>query len=275
MLMKYNGIRSLYKLWLLALATAIGASALGGCIMQNANRAPVARAESQRLIAHFTTYYGESSDNRKYNVELAARKIDGTVLYPEDEFSFNDTVGRRTERNGFKSALIIQDGVFVEGLGGGVCQVSSTVYNCALLAGLTISHVRPHSLPVSYVAPSFDAMVSSETDFRFVNTLSGAVTLKVKTDGKYIRAEIYGFDCVTVRRRSETVEILPYKTEYRDDDTIPLGEEVIETYGKNGLKSVGYLDYFNDGVLINSILIRRDIYLPLNRVILRGTHAAD
>ncbi len=272
MLMKRKLIERMDLLRLFAIAFMTIAAAIGGSIMQSADRAPIAMAESPKLIAHFTTYYGESSENRKYNVELAARKIDGTVLYPEDEFSFNDTVGKRTEANGFRNALIISDGEFVDGIGGGVCQVSSTVYNCALLAGLTISHVRPHSLPVSYVAPSFDAMVSSETDFRFVNTLSGAVTLKVKTDGKYIRAEVYGFDEITVRRRSETIEVLPFETEYRDVDTLALGTEVIDSYGKNGLKSEGYLDFFKDGKMINSLLIRRDTYLPQKRVILRGTN---
>ncbi len=237
-------------------------------------RYDVANASSYepKLIAHFSTYYGESSQSRKHNVELAARKIDGTVLYPEDEFSFNDTVGKRTEANGFKSALIIQDGSFVEGVGGGVCQVSSTVYNCALLAGMTISSIRPHSLPVSYVAPSFDAMVSSETDFRFVNTVSGPVTLKVVADGMYIRAEIYGIDGVSVRRRSETVAVLPHETEYIDDDTLPLGKEVIDSYGKDGLKSEGYLDFFENGKMIRSVLIRRDTYKPQKRIILRGTN---
>jgi len=225
-----------------------------------------------QLIAHFSTYYGESSEGRKHNVELAARKISGTVLYPEDEFSFNDIVGKRTEANGFQKAYIIQDGTFVEGIGGGVCQVSSTVYNCALLAGMTISHVQPHSLPVSYVAPSFDAMVSSSSDFRFVNTLSGPVTVKVLTDGSYIRAEVYGFDPISIRRRSETVEILPHVTTYVDDETLPLGKEVIDTYGKDGLKSVGYLDFFENGKLVRSVLIRRDTYKPQNRIILRGTN---
>lgn len=111
------------------------------------------------MIACFSTYYGDSKQNRKDNVALACRKIDGTVLYPEDEFSFNDTVGARTMKNGFKSAYIIQNGEFVEGVGGGVCQVSSTLYNCALLCDLAITCVRAHSLPVGYVAPSFDALV--------------------------------------------------------------------------------------------------------------------
>lgn len=228
-------------------------------------------SDGQKLIARFSTYYGDSKPNRKDNVALACRKIDGMVLYPEDEFSFNDIVGARTVENGFKSAYIIKDGEFVEGIGGGVCQVSSTLYNCALLANLTITCVRAHSLPVSYVAPSFDAMVSTASDLRFVNTLSSPVTIKMLADGKYLKAEMYGIESCTIRRRSQTIETLPFEIEYRDDATLKLGEEVIDTYGKAGLRSQGFLEYYQNGKLIKTVLIRKDTYFPQKRIVLRGT----
>lgn len=228
-------------------------------------------SDGQKLIARFSTYYGDSKPNRKDNVALACRKIDGTVLYPEDEFSFNDIVGARTVENGFKSAYIIKDGEFVEGIGGGVCQVSSTLYNCALLANLTITCVRAHSLPVSYVAPSFDAMVSTASDLRFVNTLSSPVTIKMFADGKYLKAEMYGIGSCIIRRRSQTIETLPFEIEYRDDATLKLGEEVIDTYGKAGLRSQGFLEYYQNGKLLKTVLIRKDTYFPQKRIVLRGT----
>ena len=228
-------------------------------------------SDGQKLIARFSTYYGDSKPNRKDNVALACRKIDGTVLYPEDEFSFNDIVGARTVENGFKSAYIIKDGEFVEGIGGGVCQVSSTLYNCALLANLTITCVRAHSLPVSYVAPSFDAMVSTASDLRFVNTLSSPITIKMIADGKYLKAEMYGMESCTIRRRSQTIETLPFEVEYRDDATLKLGEEVIDTYGKAGLRSQGFLEYYQNGKLLKTVLIRKDTYFPQKRIVLRGT----
>lgn len=228
-------------------------------------------SDGQKLIARFSTYYGDSKPNRKDNVALACRKIDGTVLYPEDEFSFNDIVGARTVENGFKSAYIIKDGEFVEGIGGGVCQVSSTLYNCALLANLTITCVRAHSLPVSYVAPSFDAMVSTTSDLRFVNTLSSPVTIKMFADGKYLKAKMYGIESCAIRRRSQTIETLPFEVEYRDDATLKLGEEVIDTYGKAGLRSQGFLEYYQNGKLLKTVLIRKDTYFPQKRIVLRGT----
>lgn len=227
--------------------------------------------ETYRLIAHFSTYYGDSKQNRKDNIALAARKIDGFVLYPEDEFSFNDVVGKRTVENGFKTAYVIQDGDFVEGVGGGVCQVSSTLYNCALLANLAITCVRAHSLPVSYVAPSFDAMVSSASDLRFVNTLCAPITLRMNANGKYLRTEIYGIGKFDIKRRSMTLGSIPFEVEYRDDDTLEQGKELIDTYGKEGLKSQGWLDYYQNGKLAKSVLVRSDNYAPQKRIILKGT----
>ena len=232
----------------------------------------VAMAENPKveLIASFYTFYGESSANRKHNVKVAVDKINGTTLAPEEEFSFNDIVGKRTEENGFKTAYIIQDGEFVEGIGGGVCQVSSTLYNAVLLADLTITRVQAHSLPVSYVAPSFDAMVSSGSDFRFVNTLSAPVTIKMSADGKYVKCDVYGVAGRKISRRSETIEILECETIYRDDDTLLFGQEVVEDSGANGLRSRGYLQYEGGGKVATR-LIRTDFYAPQTKIVLRGT----
>lgn len=230
----------------------------------------VAHAETPtvRLLARFCTYYGDSAENRKSNVELACRKISGLTLYPEEEFSFNSQVGARTVANGFKTAYIIQDGDFVEGVGGGVCQVSSTLYNCALLAGLAITCVNPHSLPVSYVSPSFDAMVSSGSDFRFVNVLSAPIKIVMKADGKDIVAEIYGVGESNIKRRSETLETIPFDTEYRESEDVQEGEEIVDSQGKEGVKSRGYLDYYENGKLVRSVQIRSDYYAPQKKVIL-------
>ncbi len=221
-----------------------------------------------KLLARFCTYYGDSSENRKANVELACRKINGLTLYPEEEFSFNGQVGERTVKNGFKTAYIISDGDFVEGVGGGVCQVSSTLYNCALLANLAVTCVNPHSLPVSYVAPSFDAMVSSGSDFRFVNTLSAPIKIVMVANGRDITAEIYGVDKVTIKRRSLTIEQIPFETIEKESEDVPQGGEIVDTAGKNGIKSQGFLDYYEDGKLLKSVLIRTDYYAPQKRVIL-------
>ena len=261
--MKGAKIRLFIFAWLIATCMVIVA---GGTMA----KPKIASAEtpSVKLLARFCTYYGDSAPNRKSNVELACRKINGLVLYPEDEFSFNAQVGERTAKNGFKTAYIIQDGDFVEGVGGGVCQVSSTLYNCALLSGLAITCVNPHSLPVSYVAPSFDAMVSSGSDFRFVNTLSAPIKITMKADGSDIVAEIYGVGKQTIKRRSEIVETIPFEIEYREDATLAVNDEVVDSEGKEGVKSRGYLDYYENGELVKSELIRTDFYAPQKKIVL-------
>ena len=117
-LRKFNGV------FRTAAAAAVCIAALSGILCGMTTLARTANAETPEitLIAKFSTYYGDSSDGRKHNVALAAKAIDGTVILPEDEFSFNDTVGARTKARGYRSAFIIQDGTFVEGIGGGVCQ---------------------------------------------------------------------------------------------------------------------------------------------------------
>ena len=253
------------------LAAGILALLCISCCMPDIPATAHAETPEITLIAHFATYYGDSSEGRKHNIALAASAIDGVVLAQEEEFSFNDIVGARTEERGYRAAYVIQDGVFVEGVGGGVCQVSGTLYNCALLADLTVTCARPHSLPVSYLAPSFDAMVSSESDLRFVNTLSAPVTVKMTADGSYLRAEMYGVKGeFSVRRRSETVGEIPFETEHLADPSLPPGEERVESPGKNGLRSEGWLEYFRDGTLVRSLRIRRDTYLPQKRIICEG-----
>lgn len=108
-----------------------------------------------------------------------------TEIANGEEFSFNAAVGERTEERGYSTAKVIENGKFVEGVGGGVCQVSSTVYNCALLSGLTVTERHRHSLAVSYVEPSFDAMVSySYADLRFYNDTGKSVFIVADADGE-------------------------------------------------------------------------------------------
>ena len=145
------------------------------------------------LRARFTTDYSQSNDNRKSNIKLALKKIYGTVLGSGEEFSFSKQVGRRTAANGFKEAKIIVGGEYVEGFGGGVCQASTTLYNCAVRADLSITQARNHSLVSSYVSPSFDAMVNSgSSDLRFVNGGDEPVFLRCYGTDTTAVVEIYG-----------------------------------------------------------------------------------
>jgi vancomycin resistance protein VanW len=145
------------------------------------------------LRSAYFTNYASSSANRKSNLALAASKLDGHLLQPGDVFSYNDHVGPRTESRGWKTAHQFQDGQIVDGIGGGVCQSSSTLYNAVLMGGLKIVERHNHSLPVAYLSPARDASVSfGHLDFKFANNTDGPLYLTAEADGKKFHIRLYG-----------------------------------------------------------------------------------
>ena len=142
------------------------------------------------VLASFSTTLKDPEESRNYNVALAAAAIDGVVLQPGEEFSFDRVVGPRLAEAGYRNARVISGGKSVPGIGGGVCQVSTTLYNVALLAGLEIVERHPHSRPVGYVPPGLDATVAEgQYDLRFRNTLGVPLTLGARVDGNRLLME--------------------------------------------------------------------------------------
>ena len=197
------------------------------------------KGRTARLSA-YTTYFDGQNMPRVSNIKLACAKISGCVLPPGGTFSFNGRVGARTAENGFRRAKIIEGGRFVYGLGGGVCQVSTTLYNAALLAGLEVTEFHPHSLAVGYAEPSRDAMVSGTySDLRFKNVTGSPVYIRVLTGACYVRCELYG---------------LPDGVKYSLESKVTGGED-------GAVESECYLVSERGGE--RSVrLLRRDRYLP-------------
>ena len=241
----------------------------------------VTKAELQKqtvLRAEFTTYFPYSIEERKHNIRLASSKINGLKLPNNAEFSFNQTVGARTEENGFKRAKIILDGNFVDGVGGGVCQVSTTLYNCAILSGLKITEHHNHSLPISYIEPSFDAMVSSGTsDLKFINNTGNDIYISSCADNEKVTFKFYGSPQKEKYERVSVVTSTVYPEEIIEveDNTLPVGEKVIIEYPKNGLESEGYLVKYIDGVRIKTYKLRKDKYKAVRGKVLVGTLNAN
>ena len=204
---------------------------------------------------------------RRYNVALAAKRISGVTVFPGEEFSFNGVVGKRTPQNGFKEAVVITNGEYAKGVGGGVCQVSTTLYNAVLLAGLTVKTAAAHSLKPSYVLPGFDAMVSDYTDFVFRNDLDCPIYISAGYDGKNVWVKIYGrkSEYTGVKRTYRTIEEIPCKTVYVRDETLFSGEKVLFP-GRNGLKVTGFLEYKIGGETY-VVKIRTSVYRPEDRKI--------
>ncbi len=230
------------------------------------------------LRSSFYTTYSSSSDERKNNVWIATKALDNTFIDIGGEFSFNKIVGARTEERGYKSSKIIFNGEFVDGIGGGVCQVSSTLYNAVILAGLCVTEWHAHSLPVSYVAPSFDAMVNSgSADLRFINNTYNPIIIKTMADGNIIRVEIWGEPLkVKYTRQSIVTEEIPAPPEqelYDEKGEYPelyVGEKKFLRYSKTGLKSEGYLITTINGKIKEIKKIRSDKYSAQRGLVVLG-----
>ena len=223
------------------------------------------------LRAEFSTEYPYSNSERKHNILLATNMINGYILNPYEEFSFNKIVGLRTTENGYKTAKVILNGEYVDGVGGGVCQVSTTLYNSALLAGMKITEQNSHSLLVQYVEPSFDAMVNSYTsDLRFVNTTNSPVYIVGEANGTSLTFKIYGVEQLEKYQRVSVVmeDVLPESPLIVNDETLLKGQSVVKVSEKKGAKSQGYLITYVNGERVKTELIRKDYYNALRGVIL-------
>jgi vancomycin resistance protein YoaR len=157
---------------------------------------PRAYAFQKRALPHvlccFTTLTVKSEWARNANIRRAAGFLDTILLKPGERFSFNEAVGPRTERNGYRSAPVLAEGGRVNGIGGGICQVSGTLYNAALLAGLDITERHPHGSPSRYLPMGRDATVSLVDDLGFSNPHPFAVRLTLKLEGNRLTAAFEG-----------------------------------------------------------------------------------
>lgn len=215
------------------------------------------------LRATFKTDYSLSSHERKHNIELACKKINGKVLGVGEVFSFNEVVGERSEDNGFKNAVVILNGEYTTGVGGGVCQVSTTLYNCALLSGLKTSERHPHSLLPSYVKPSLDAMVSgSSCDLKFVNTTQGKVYISAYANGNTVTFSIYGLKPEFEYKLSSTVleKTEPPPPQITINESLGANEVVILKTAKPKIKSKAELITLKNGKQVGVLTLHFDEY---------------
>ena len=147
----------------------------------------------------FRNLFGEcvtqipGTENRLNNIILATASVNGLVLEPGEEFSFNRVVGQRTTDRGFRSAPAFSNGTTVMAIGGGICQVSSTIYSAVMDSTLSITERHPHGLPVSYIPRGRDATVSwGSLDFRFVNNTEYPLRIDAEVDGRTLTVRVYG-----------------------------------------------------------------------------------
>ncbi len=226
-------------------------------------------------LSKFSTSFSSSGSSRSTNISLAAQKLDGVVIMPGETFSYNQTVGQRTKDAGFKEATAYSNGQVVQEVGGGICQVSSTLYNAVLYANLEIVERSNHGFKPSYVKPGLDATVSwGGPDFKFKNNRNYPVRIKTDTSGKVLRIYIYGLKTdndYTVTLDAQYVSNVPYKTVYQKDSSLSSGESRVIQSGSNGCKTATYKYlYDTNGTLVSSECISRDTYNPHNKIVAVG-----
>jgi vancomycin resistance protein YoaR len=206
-----------------------------------------------RLVGGYTTSYG-GDPNRIHNVQLVARLVDGALIAPGAEFSFNGTTGERSPERGFREAPVIINGELQTGIGGGVCQVSTTVFNAAFEAGLSITSRTNHALYISHYPQGRDATVNyPDTDLKFKNDTSKWLLLRTFVGSSELTVNLYGTP-VDRRVEAETgpLEVTGQPAVKRTPDpNMWVGEQVTDEYGEPSRKtSVRRRVYTKSGKLL-------------------------
>ena len=229
-------------------------------------------------LGSYSSTFNVSNYNRTTNVNIASQKINNIILLPGEIFSYNKVVGERTFENGFKEASVYTSSGVVNGLGGGICQVSSTLYNAVLEANLEIVERRNHRYAVSYVPLGRDATVAyGSIDFRFKNNRQYPIKISSYTKNGTLFVSITGIEeeteydvSITTKRLSTT----PFTTKYIQDSSMPEGTQKQTQYGDNGYKYETYKTVSLNGAIISTELISTDNYTPLTRIVRIGTKQA-
>lgn len=215
------------------------------------------------------------SNARVSNVALAAKKINGTILLPGETFSYNTVVGERTAERGFQKAPAYSNGESVQELGGGICQVSSTLYKSTLLSNLKIVEHHNHSYVSSYIGIGMDATVSwGGPDYQFKNNTDYPIKIVAEYSGGQVTCKIYGakLDKKKVEMTAKTLKVTSCDTVYQEDDTLEKGTTEVISSGHDGYAVQTYRNIYNGkGELISSKKEAYCVYRKQDRVVRVGT----
>ncbi len=233
-------------------------------------------ANVKDLLGSFTTSFSTSSSNRCMNVNSGAEHINGTVLYPGESFSTYECVSPFTSENGYAMAGSYLNGEVVDSMGGGICQVSTTLYNAVLRAELEVTERSPHSMTVHYVELSEDAAIAGTyKDFKFVNSLSYPIYIEgYTTPDKKITFNIYGKETRdsnrTISFESVKVSDVGGGTVLTENGGLPLGYKSASK-GQQGYVAELYKVVTVNGVETERIKVNKSSYKGSNRVVTYGT----
>ncbi len=229
------------------------------------------------VLATFTTRYDASNIDRTTNLRIACQKLNEKVVLAGNTFSYNQTLGERTVAAGYKNGKVYEKGEVVDGIGGGICQISSTLYNAVLMANMKVTERRNHQFVTSYVPAGRDAtVVYGLTDFKFKNTRTYAIKIKASVSNGIATVSIYGIkeeNEYTTSFETKTISTIPFTVKYVDDATLNAGTEKIKQKGANGLISETYMIKSLNGKVVSRELLSRDTYSAMQKIVLKGTKA--
>lgn len=234
------------------------------------------------IIGSFTSDYSSSSEGRATNIALALKSINGTLLMPGESFSFNNIVGERTAARGYKNAATFVANQVVDGLGGGICQVSTALNRAVIRAGLTPTERHNHSLKTSYSDYGLDSAVAwGYLDYKFTNTYDAPIYIEATNNGsKAMTVNIYGN---TQSKGNKSYELLATSAEVTskatvtrvDDGSLAKGQEVWQTKPVDGYKSSSYVVTYENGAEVSRKLLGTYTYSKVDGVLKVGTGGAS
>ncbi|GAB6182020.1 VanW family protein [Desulfotomaculum defluvii] len=225
------------------------------------------------LLGMFSTQFDPNKVNRAYNVSVAAAAIDGLTVSPQEVISFNEVVGPRSTEAGYKNAPVIINNEMVDGLGGGVCQVSTTLYNAVLLANLEVVERSNHTIPISYIPIGRDATVVFDTiDFKFKNNTDYWLYIQSYVKGGTLTIKIFGNSEFKrdVVIRSWVEETYDPKTITEEDYGIRMGDRVVRQKGAQGYRATGERIVMKNNKVIKVEKLPTSIYKARNQIISQG-----
>lgn len=229
------------------------------------------------LLGSYSSRYNAGDTSRSHNVSLAAQKINEVVLAPGDIFSYNDVVGPRTTARGFKTANVYVGNKVEPGVGGGICQVSSTLFNAVVLSDLKIVSRTNHSLPVSYVPLGRDATVSyGSIDFKFSNNTGSPIKIVASASGGTNYIAIYGVKenkNKTIAITTERVSTQAARLVQKEDPSLPAGTVRVEQKGSDGSTYNTYKLTQENGHTVKTEFLAKSTYVASDRIEVIGTGA--
>ncbi len=231
------------------------------------------------LLSSFSTKYDVSNAPRTNNLIIAMKKLDGVIVNPGETFSYNKTLGKRTAEAGYKEAGGFAGGRVVQTLAGGICQISSTLYDAAVYANLEIVERHNHMFLAGYVGAGKDATVVYGTyDFKFKNTRKYPVMIKTSIGSGVAKISIFGIKEdveYEVEISTNVLSYIPFSVVYEDDYNMGEGQEKVIQNGMNGCKSITYKIVKLNGKQISSEVLSTDTYDAMNKIIKRGVKKAE